>query len=457
MQDKKVQRAVIVGGSIAGMVAARVLSDFCEEVLLLERDPLSPESDNIPPARRGLPHGHHTHLLLDAGRERIEKWFPGFFKELTDQGAVKADSMYDLAWYYFGTWKLRQHSGMPVYFQNRFHLEGHLRRRLEKITNISLLSGVKVFGLEGNSGRINAVQSSEGIFRGDLIVDASGRSSPFPTWLKKLGCSLPEEQKLFIGISYLSQLYLRKPEHEQQWRAIAIYPLPPQGQRSGIILPIVDPKHGPCWLATVMGRNGDLPHADEKGFLEFTRGLEHPEIYNCVSQWQPVGTLKTYKFQANRRRHYEKMDGRPHNLLVLGDAYGHCNPIFGQGMSIACIQADILGQSLKQHNDYHKAVAAYFLQMAKFYDIPWRLINNEDRRYPQCQQGKKPPSHLRLVNAYTAGVHQYCSCSRTLALTLMHVLHLKASPLRLFHPGIALRIAWHSLKRTSLSKKMPLH
>ena len=88
------ERAIVVGGSVVGLMAARALSDHFDEVVVIERD-VEPDG---PTPRRGSPQGWHIHVLMDKGRAILADYFPGIFEELEEAGAIRADTSADLAW-----------------------------------------------------------------------------------------------------------------------------------------------------------------------------------------------------------------------------------------------------------------------------------------------------------------------------------------------------------------------
>ncbi|WP_214107133.1 hypothetical protein [Acrocarpospora catenulata] len=81
------RRAIVLGGSIGGVMAARVLSDYFDDVTIIERDDLP-----VDRPRSGVPQSAHLHVLLDAGRVQLDRWFPGFSVGMLSRGAVLSDN-----------------------------------------------------------------------------------------------------------------------------------------------------------------------------------------------------------------------------------------------------------------------------------------------------------------------------------------------------------------------------
>jgi glycine/D-amino acid oxidase-like deaminating enzyme len=91
-------RAIVMGGSIAGLTAARVLSDHFREVILVERDQFGELGEH----RRGVPQGRHTHGLLAGGLRALEDFSPGLFAEARRAGGLGVDLTRDSYWCFEG-------------------------------------------------------------------------------------------------------------------------------------------------------------------------------------------------------------------------------------------------------------------------------------------------------------------------------------------------------------------
>jgi 2-polyprenyl-6-methoxyphenol hydroxylase-like FAD-dependent oxidoreductase len=91
-------RAVVLGASMAGLLAARVLTDAYAQVTVIDRDQL-PEAGTH---RHGVPHGRHLHALLARGQQSLEELFPGLTAELVARGAPVGDVLGNGRWYLSG-------------------------------------------------------------------------------------------------------------------------------------------------------------------------------------------------------------------------------------------------------------------------------------------------------------------------------------------------------------------
>src|SRR5436305_3913893 len=208
------QHAVVIGASMAGLLASRVLSEHFEQVTVIERDRLPQEVQ----ARRGVPQGRHVHILLHRGASVMKELFPDLFPALIQDGTVPIDTVADFHWYNFGAWKARFPSGITFYCQSRPLLEGHVREQVAARSNVRFLDACDVVKLCANEDatRITGIQirhrqgeQHEEVLSADLVVDASGRGSQTPQWLATLG--------------YATRLY-RSPEQDSVERdVLAIY------------------------------------------------------------------------------------------------------------------------------------------------------------------------------------------------------------------------------------------
>jgi 2-polyprenyl-6-methoxyphenol hydroxylase-like FAD-dependent oxidoreductase len=184
----------------------------------------------------------------------------------------------DLAWHHRGIWKMRIDSGVVIYTQTRPFLEWHIRQRVLNRANVSVITecDVESFVTDESKTRVIGVSikrrdgnSAAEQIMGNLVVDASGRGSQTPRWLQELGYEKPQESVIKINVGYATRLYRRLPSHQKKWKALMLYPTPPQGTRMGMLFPI----EGDRWIVSLIGWVGDHAPLDEQGYLEWARGL----------------------------------------------------------------------------------------------------------------------------------------------------------------------------------------
>jgi 2-polyprenyl-6-methoxyphenol hydroxylase-like FAD-dependent oxidoreductase len=440
--------AVVIGASMAGLLAARVLADYFDRVTVVERD----ELPNGPLARRGVPQGRHVHSVLARGDQIMERLFPGLFHTLLQEGAELIDLSNDMSWHHFGVTKLKFVSGVGMYTLSRPFLEWHVRKRLTDCPNVRLIDQCKVLGFSTNTGRTRItgvdIRFDNAISRGDrhgrdeelkadLVVDASGRGSRTPQWLEELGYPKPLEWVINVNVGYATRFYRRPPGADKEWRVLLVYPTPPAETRLGVIFPVEENR----WMATLAGWIGDHPPDDEQGYLEFARNLSTPAFYKAVKDAEPLSPIVTHKFPSNLRRHYENLDRFPEGLVVLGDALCSFNPIYGQGMTTAAMAVSILGECLERQRkgvEDSAAMTRRFRKMShKAVDTAWMIAASEDFRYPTV--GRVPLS-TKLINRYFHRVHELGSCDPEVHRRFLQVMTMIKPASTIFRPRIIWRV-----------------
>ena len=439
-RDLRGGRAIVVGGSITGLLAARALAGHFGSVTLVERDTFA----NGPDFRKGLPQMRHVHVLLKQGERIMAHYFPELMGELIAGGARLIDMGGDLRWFNFGNWKTRFKSGVDFFCQTRGFLEWKIRQRVASLGGVSILDNCEVLGYTLNAaGRVSGVKvhragESDHQFDADLIVDASGRGSRTPQWLDQLGFGKPTETEVRVDVGYASRLYRRPEKAPGDWTGLMIYPKPP-GTRLGVLFPVEDNR----WMVTLVGWFGDHPPTDERGFREFAASLPVPDLFDAIRDAEPVSPIASHKFPSNRRRHYERMQRFPEGLVVLGDALCSFNPIYGQGMTTGALGVRLLDDSLReQGRPGGSANLAGFSQrfqrkIARIIDSPWMLTTTEDFRSPRTV-GRRAWWTAALC-WYTARIHRLTWSDRFTARRFLEVMHLTVRPTALFHPYIVFR------------------
>jgi len=425
--------AVVVGGSLTGLMAAAVLARHFGHVTLVERD-LLPQS---PDTRKGVPQARHVHVLLKQGERILADLFPGLVDELVAAGATTIDMARDTRWFYFGAWKARFTSEVVFLSQSRSFLEWQVRRRLTALPNVTIRPETDVRGLVlDDARRVRGVRLADhdAPLSADLVVDATGRVSRATTWLADAGLPPPRESTVSVAVGYASRLYRRPPGALADWKALFVYPRPP-GTRLGVMVPV----EGDRWMVTLVGWFGDHPPDVEAGFLDFARSLPVPDFHAAIRDAEPLGPIVLHKFPANLRRHYEDLPTMPDGLAVIGDALCSFNPIYGQGMTTGAIGAHTLGVALAAHGGRDLAGFSRDFQrrLAALIDSPWLLTTCEDLR-SEAAEGERP-AWMPLLHWYTRRVQQLTWRDEFVGKRFLEVMHLTKSPAALFHPYIVLR------------------
>jgi 2-polyprenyl-6-methoxyphenol hydroxylase-like FAD-dependent oxidoreductase len=439
IQTSSHKHAIVIGGSIAGLLAARVLSDHFEKVTILERDPVR----DVPESRKGQPQTRHIHALLAQALMIFKEYFPGIDEELIAGGAIADDMGERLHWYQYGGYRLKFTSGLINISMSRPFLEFCVRRRVLGLPNVTMIDSCAVNELVVNPDKTQVIgvraakrsgEDNVGILEASLVVDTSGRGSSTPKWLESLGYARPQETEVRSGIGYATREYRRAQGDANTSRIEMVSPTAPHQKHGAFIFPIEDNR----WIMTAGGYVGSHPPTDEAGLLEFVRSLPAPNVYNAIVNAEPLTEIIAYKYPANLRRHYEKLKRFPEGYLVLGDAMASFNPIYGQGMTSAAMQTYTLKNLLKRSSSLQGLWKSYFKQAAKVVDIPWQLTVGEDFRYPETE-GTKPP-FTDMINAYVDRVHKATQRDPVVYTQFLRVMNLMAPPTSLMSPRIMWRV-----------------
>ncbi|MCU0541761.1 MAG: 2-polyprenyl-6-methoxyphenol hydroxylase-like oxidoreductase [Oscillatoriaceae cyanobacterium Prado104] len=440
--------AVIIGGSLAGLLAARVLVNRFDRVTVIERD-FYPEK---PVPRPGIPQARHLHILLNKGKIILEKLFPGLHDELITFGSPRLDQK-SIAWFSPAGWApLFSPDPDDLIMFSRSLLDWVIRRRLSEITNLHIREGGTVTGLlaktdrpqiSGVSVRFRDREDSSNIreenLDADLVVDASGKVSQTPKWLQKIGYLPPPETVINAFVGYATRIY-EPNDRLLDKSAIFAGSAAPFRTRGGAIFPI----EGNRWLVGLGGCDRDYPPADETSFLEFARSLPIPMIYDAIKDAKPLSSIVCYRGTENRMRHYDRLSKYPDNLAIVGHAVCAFNPIYGQGMTVAAMDAQILDECLqKQRDRYPEGDLTGFgrqfqKKLAKLHEIPWMFAISQDSRYPGSQ-GAKPDLGTRLVIEYMELVLKAVVDDIKVCQAFVEVVHMIKPPATLFHPRIAVK------------------
>jgi len=421
-------RAIVIGGSMAGLAAARVLADHYLEVILVDRDHLEELSDH----RRGVPQSRHTHGLLASGRTIWENFFSGLFEDVLSAGAVKADISRDAHWCFEGGEHVRFKSGLDAVLVSRPLLEGMVRERVRSLPNVLFWDGCQVEGLAANcdKSRVVGIAVEGGTVLADLVVDATGRGSRSPQWLEAMGYGAPRQERIEVNMGYATR-HFRRARHHLNGALLASIAATPETRRSGIIVA----QEGDRWTVSLNGYGNPVP-TDLAAFIDFAKTLPVPYIYDVISRAEPIGEAQSARFPASVRNRYEEMDRFPEGYLILGDAICSFNPIYGQGMSVAALEAVELNKALRANAT--NLPQRFFAQAAKVVDTAWTMTAQNDLRTLGGASSKNLMS--RFLNWYVAELHVSAQNDTGLAMAFQKVTNLLAPPKSLLKPRLAARV-----------------
>ncbi len=376
--------AVVIGSSVAGLTAARILADHFDRVTVVERDvwPAAPDF------RPGVPQARHAHLLLKRGQLILEKQFPGLIEDLTARGASLIDAK-STAYSADGV----QYDFVDSLACSRPLLESVIFERLSRQPNVRFIQNHDVLGLEvsPHGRQVTGVRLRrrsdwsrfESRLAAELVVDASGRGSKAPQWLAELGYIPPRETTVSAFSGYTSRIYQRPAGMKAGWTMMRIDRTPPDQTRGGMILPL----EGNRWHVTVVGMGRDYPPADEAGFLAFARSLPNPSLVEAIQAAEPLTELYSFRGTQNRLRHYEKLPRYLEGLLVCGDAACSLSPVYAMGMTAAAIGSRSLATCLAEQPVGSVTGLARRFQQQLHRDIApvWRAVTGSDQLWPATE------------------------------------------------------------------------
>ena len=386
----------MIGGSLAGMLAARALATSFERITVLERDhfPVSPEP------RMGVPQARHVHTLLMGGYRAIESLLPGFDAALAAAGAPQLDWPLDCRIHsQFGWWP-RYPSDLVSRFGSRDLIEHTIRQLVVGTPGITVEEGTEAVGLVESPVGVGGVRfrrrgggevAEPEEIRADLVVDASGRSSKLPTWLGELGYPSPPEIAVDPQVGYASRYYQPPSGFDRGWKLLLVRNLSPSTRGGGIYS-----VEGGRWIVTLGGYGADYPGQDDDGFLAFAASLGVPDLVDALRTAEPLGPIVGYRRTVNVLHQLDRMRRWPRGLVALGDAVCGFNPIYAQGMSVAALGARLLGETWAAHGAADDVEWRFQRGLARLLRDPWELAVHEDYRFPGTK-GRGRPEWRRSV------------------------------------------------------------
>jgi len=378
-------RAIVAGGSLAGMLSARVLADHFDEVLVLDRDRFADAPEN----RRMTPQSFHAHILLKGGELAIEALLPGIVDEMRAHGAVPLELGYSfIASNDLGN-APRMHTGMFNLGQSRAQIEFLLRRRvLSDCQRIKLRTQHTVRGLQlsADGRRVTGavIEDAAGVQTtepADLVVDAGGRGAASLRWLAALGLSLPPVEEVVVDFGYSSSCFRLADDPSRDWVGLIAGTAPPRSY-AGVLFPYEDGTH----VCSVGGRFGQYPPTEPEPFLDYVQNIPGP-MHSTLAAAEFTAPIVSIRFESNRFRHFERHAELVDGLLPIGDAVCSVNPTYGHGMSSTAKQVLSLHTVLRTrtHNDLHQLVRQQLHEGATIAGTPWRAACFNDLRYAQTK------------------------------------------------------------------------
>jgi 2-polyprenyl-6-methoxyphenol hydroxylase-like FAD-dependent oxidoreductase len=436
--------AVVIGASVAGLLAACALSNHFDRILILEREVLPSPGQG----RKAVPQGRHVHALLPGGLVAIEQLLPGFQAELLAGGAARCDSMQEIRFVVSGHEMTRDAASATNILASRPYIEGHLRRRVLELPNVTLVDGTAVHGLQPapDRMRVAGVRLSDDILTCDLVVVATGRAAQLPVWLEALGFPAPAEEKLTVDIRYASRHFTIPDGYLGRDKLILVGAEPGRPRGMGLFA-----QEDGTWLLTLVGYGTKhKPPTDDAGYLKFLGSVAPADVLVAVAAGQALDDVATCAFPASRRRRYEQLRRFPRGLVPLGDAISSFNPVYGQGMSVAALQAIALREALSSGAD--RLSQRYFKATRRIVDIAWDLAIGSDLTLPEVEGHRSILT--RLSNTWAERILQAAEDDAYIAEAFGSVTDLLAPPTVLMRPRLIWRVVKNRRERKQIRTRM---
>ncbi|MFH9677566.1 NAD(P)/FAD-dependent oxidoreductase [Streptomyces sp. NPDC017405] len=430
-----VRRAIVLGGSFAGLLAARVLADHADEVRILE-------PDGTDSGGQGAPHRQQLHALLSMGHMQLDRWFRGFSEELVHKGAQLGTGP-AVQYYVDGVLKpcLPDNTMLSA---TRPFLEEHVRQRVLALPNVRLkaaratgllFTGTRVCGVRFRPG--DHETSSEEL-SADLVVDAMGRSSRLSTWLREEGWEEAPQDRMRVDLGYATALFHRGGELPGTVIAHAS-PGPSTGYQQHLTEPgALAAVEANRWSVVLVGYRDYRPTRDPGEFLRRMRGCVAP-LGQVATQCQLDGDIETFHFQESRRRSFTRLTRFPGGLIAVGDAVASVNPVYGQGLTLATLAASSLSAHLRTGASPQAPAWGYFRRMDAFVDAAWRVSTAADLAQPHVT-GPYPPGY-RLIRWAGDKVLKASVIDPVVNAEFMAVVNMRKHPRTLARPRTLLRTA----------------
>ncbi len=428
------RHAIVVGGGIAGLLSARILAHHFGRVTLLERDRYPEE----PVFRSGVPQGRQVHTMLLRGQQIVEQLFPGITTRLYAHGAVEQFYGHKSFYSYKGQRAVQIPPVLQGWNCSRMLLEHQIHEAVRALPQVHIIEGADVIRLLSTpqSERIRGVQFRKKEagkvdincqdLEADMVVDASGALSHAPQWLKSLGYASPHETIVNAHIHYATQTYEQPKDWSAEWTGIAIQARD-QARRGAVLMRVEQQR----WMVAFSKVGDEGPAFKGEEYVTFARQLPDPSIYEAIKDAKPITPIYSYKRTENRLRHFERIQ-LPENFVLVGDAVCNLNPVYGQGMTVAALQALALDDCLKRHQQNLSGFADVFQRrVAHIIRGPWLLAASAD-----TPQNTKPS----LASRYMDGIFDVLASDQKTLLTFLEVLHMLRPPTALFHPDIVIKV-----------------
>ena len=431
VRTRRGDHAVVIGASMGGLVAAAAVAPFYGRVTVLDRDVLPAE----PGHRRGVPQSRHAHGFQPGGLRALDELLPGMTTWLVEHGARPGDISADHGWYVGGNLFARQSVGIRAMGFTRPFLEHAVRSRVSALPNVVVRDRTQalrpVLGRGTTVVGVEVAPTGGGVVErldADLVIDASGRMSRLPQWLTDLGLPAPQEEQVHCRMAYLSRRW--RFTNDVMGDDIVQVVTPAQTPRFGVCIAQEDGSY----IVTLGGLLDGAPAKNDEAYLAFANSLPYTRIADALEGAEPITDYQPSHFPHSQRRRFDRLSSHPSGLIALGDSIASFNPMYGQGMSVAALEAVALRDMLQRGR---LDPASYYKQAHKLEDVAWTISTSGDLRFDEVE-GRRTAG-MRIMNAYLDRLTIAARQDPVLAHTFLRVAGFIDPPESLLKPAIVLR------------------
>jgi NAD(P)H-flavin reductase/ferredoxin/2-polyprenyl-6-methoxyphenol hydroxylase-like FAD-dependent oxidoreductase len=450
--------AVVIGGSMAGMATAKVLTQTFDRVIVLEKD----QDHRKQEGRPGAAQGWHLHHLLIAGQRALSSIFPGIIDDMVAAGAFRVDMGDQYRLMLAGSWKKASPTGVEIICAGRPLLEWCVRRRLDGETKIDYRYESDVRDLvfdETTRSIVGVVAARDGVeetIPAEFVVDASGKNTPVPTLLERLGLGSPEIEEDCLNCFY-STMQHRVPPGRAWTDKVMVITYAHRPQQQYYAAQYYTDSTRTVLSTSLVGYNCYRPPRSAEEFREFAKLMPSHVIGAEIDDLEPCSPVYNFRYPEMRRYHYERMTDLPDGLVALGDAFASADPVSGAGMTKALLELAELRKLLASGRPRDGAfVRSYYENVSGIADGVWALIREQNLRYGWIKDvEKKRPFGFALRNWYVDRVFELLHEDPSVYRTYQLVTHFVESPAILLRPAFVARVLGRWL-RTKLSARRTL-
>ena len=423
--------ACVLGGSIAGLLAARVLADHARTVLIIERDEVNVEGR----PRAGVPQDRQGHGLLPGGLAQIERWLPGFTREAQDLGGVLVGPDKN-AVYLDGHQQVRS-GDAQILMGSRPFLESRIRSRVLALPNVSSFPA-QATGVEYRNGAVSAVRYvADGVeyhTSAEFVVDAMGRASKLSEWVEQAGYDRPRLQRLRTGINYATALFERPDKPDDLDLACALAQFSPPSSPDGLAVGAVNAIEGDQWLVMLMAYGDNKPSRSVEAFRSTCAKM--PPIFAEAASGTLTRGILTYHQADSRRRDFTGLPRFPARLVSVGDAVASFNPVYGQGISSAALHASCLSEYLVSDPELDMPAGEFFAMQEVVVDAAWTISAGGDAARLDAIEGTDIPEDVQRQRWAMDQLIRATLVDETVAGAFSSVAFMLAHPFTLSDPAL---------------------